>query len=281
MPRLVDVANRFRPYVPERSLPRLIDLRTSRALRNPQALARAQTQLATLLQHSSRADEIDQLVPARIRHHIELAETRWHLDLMTRQAIRNPEVLVNRDRTRGYILNFLHHHLYEGLFGSLARQHAVIVDVVANAVLYRPDAQHWMAQQLRVVTFGGCRTTPNDVGFQAIVDIIKPGVVMGLGTDFPGSTRVSMLGRDFMMSSGAARIAQITDSPVVVATVQREGNSTFFELSEPLEPSAYPDPMHLLNAMLAIHEPAILAWPEAVDGPEVLWRLAPDHPKIT
>src|SRR3546814_15457018 len=83
----------------------------------------------------------------------------------------------------------------------------------------------------------------------------------------PGKTDVEFLGRRVMGSFGAARLAALSDSQIVVVTAVRDGDSHHLQLHPPLEPSDFADPKDLLAKMLRINGEAVLAWTEVFENP--------------
>jgi hypothetical protein len=60
-------------------------------------------------------------------------------------------------------------------------------------------------------------------------------------------------------------------------TSERRGNVPRIRLHEPIDPRAYGSPTALLQALVGIHEDAVLRWPEATDLPLSRWKLAAEH----
>src|SRR5206468_3560308 len=98
--------------------------------------------------------------------------------------------------------------------------------------------------------------------------------LVGIAIDVAGRTPVRFAGRHVIGTSGAARIAMRTGTPVAMLTAHDSGGPLpRLEVSEPLVPSNYPDADALLIDMLRHHERAVLAWPEASDRPAQRWHL--------
>jgi lauroyl/myristoyl acyltransferase len=129
-----------------------------------------------------------------------------------------------------------------------------------------PDA-HIAFRQHKNVCLKGTKLIPSVGGTEAIAAHLQPGTVLAIAPDVPGRTPVTFLGRPVLGSFGSARIATMTDSPVVVVSAQREGTGSYVQVHPPLDPRDFADPGDLLTAILRTHEPAILAWPEAVESP--------------
>lgn len=221
-----------------------------------------------LLEHTERADEIPELADAYAFHTAMRAHKRWHPWKMRRQEVRGIEWLTTkRDPNRGVVLNFMHHNDYAGLFASLARAGAPIYIVALPAMLV-PGVDPAMRQHMRIVMSGkGNITVPASGGTEFIASQMKPGLTMAVASDLPGHTEVPFLGRRVYASFGSARIATMTNSPVVIVTAVREGDGHYLQVHPPLEPGDFADPLDLLTEILRIHGEAILAWPEALESP--------------
>lgn len=203
-------------------------------------------------------------------------ELRLHPELITHQRIENLDVLVNRDLDRPCVLNFVHHGHFDGLFGSLAR-HGMRCHVVTDTVLASPDGPAYFAQHLKVVRTGGAEILWTSLKFAGLLDRLRAGAVMAIASDVPGRTEVSLFGRRWSLASGAARLAHTTSCPVVLATYHRDAEGPFVRLSDPIEPAAFAGPEQLLQHMMEMHEPAIVAWPGSVEQPTGMWTRAHTH----
>ena len=191
---------------------------------------------------------------------------RWHPRAITRQPVRGIEWLTTRrDPARGVVLSFAHHHHYDGMFGSVAR-HGVKIHAVMTPEIMGGNGGVAFQQHERVVGRGG-EIVPSDVGTEALAALLSPGTTLAIASDFPGRTPVTFLGRRVLGSFGAARLASMTKSPVVVVTARREGCSSYLQLDEPIDPKDVPDAGALLDEILRRHGEAFLAWPEAVEAP--------------
>jgi hypothetical protein len=82
------------------------------------------------------------------------------------------------------------------------------------------------------------------------------------------------LGRDVIGSFGAVRLATATGAPVVVMTAERsDGHLPVVRLHEHFDPRQFPSPQKLLDAILAVHEPCLVRWPELYDIPTSHWGI--------
>jgi hypothetical protein len=69
-------------------------------------------------------------------------------------------------------------------------------------------------------------------------------------------------------------------SPVVVMTQELSDGSPrpVVRFHEPLMPADHPDARSLLEAMLAVHERAVVQWPELYDIPLRRWGRPEERP---
>jgi lauroyl/myristoyl acyltransferase len=225
----------------------------------------AEGQMEFLVGRSERAHELPELARAYAEHMALRAYLRFHPRAITQQEVRGIEHLTERDLSRGVLLSFMHHNRYDGMFASVAR-HGVELTSVMTPGMLAPDA-HLAYRQHKNVVLRGTKLIPSVGGTEAIASHLRPGTVLAIAPDVAGRTPVTWLGRPVLGSFGSARIAALTDSPVVVVTAHREGDGSFVQVHPPLDPRDHPDPGDLLDAILRTHEPAILAWPEAVESP--------------
>jgi hypothetical protein len=264
-----------RRVVPVRFVPTLVRWRLDQLWADPDFRREQEDQMRFLLEHTSRASEVSELGYAYAEQMLLRAHLRWHWRTISRQEVRGVEWLTTRrDPNRAIVLSFMHHNRYDGLFGSLARAGAPCHALMARELML-PEAGTVYRQHRRVVT-RGAHVVPADIGTEAIADVLRPGVTLAIASDFPGRTPVTFLGRRVLGSFGAARIATLTNSPVVLVTARRDGAGSFVQVEAPLEPADYAGPAELLDDILRRHEEPVLAWPEALDGPKARWGVLED-----
>jgi lauroyl/myristoyl acyltransferase len=145
--------------------------------------------------------------------------------------------------------------------------------MVVYPYMVRDDAPRWLQQHIRVACSGGGSPLSAGVGAQGIIDRLTRGHVVAIATDVPGRTPLRFAGRDVVGSFGAARTAADAGSPVVVMTTERDAQGPFVRVHEALEPKHFDSPQALLQHLVAVHERAVLAWPEACDLPLSRWKL--------
>ncbi|MFL6062446.1 MAG: hypothetical protein ACJ72E_14525 [Marmoricola sp.] len=276
MVRSDDLVQRVRGLVPAAALPGLVRRRVERLWADPVYRAEQQAEMRFLLEHTARADEVARLARGYCEDAMLRGYLRWHPRAITRQPVDGAHWLTTRrDTSRPVVLSFVHHARYDGLFASLAR-HGADLDILTLPDALEPDAPAPIRQHVRVVRRGG-RMVPTTGGTEAIIAAMRPGSVWAIASDVPGRTPVEFLGREVLGSFGAARIAFLTDSPVVLVTSHRvvPGLSlgSRLQVHAPLEPRDFAGPGDLLAEILRRHGEAVLAWPEALDNPRARWGV--------
>lgn len=275
MGKTLDSLQHVRSLVPAAALPGVVRRRVDRLWEHEAFRAGNEASMRFLLEHTERAAEIPELARAHAEQSLLRSFLRYHPRRITRQEVRGVEWLTTRrDPSRPMVLNFMHHHRYDGMFGSL-RRHGVETTVLTLPWALGPEAPKLTRQHMSVVA-RGATVRPASGGTAALVEEMKPGVIMAIASDVPGQTPVNFLGRDVLGSFGAARVATLSDSPVVIVTAHREGEGSYLQVHEPLEPGDFADPADLLAEMLRTHEAPILAWPEALDMPLQRWGRLDD-----
>lgn len=271
MSRTSEAVQRVRGLIPAAVLPSLVRRRIDRLWEDPAFRALQERQMRFVLECTERADEVPELARAYAEQMMLRSYLRWHPRRITRQPVRGVAWLTTRrDPERPVVLSFLHHHRYDGMFGSLARL-GVTCDIVTLPDALAPDAPVQIKQHVRVVRRGG-PMIPTTGGTQALVARMVPGTTLAIASDVPGRSPVEFLGRKVLGSSGAARIAVMTNSPVVLVTAHRDGaGGSYLQVHEPLEPGSFDGVTGLLDEMLRLHGEAVLAWPEALDSPVARW----------
>jgi lauroyl/myristoyl acyltransferase len=261
-----------RRVVPPKYLPALVRWRLDKLWTDPAFRQMQEGQMRFLLEHTERAGEVPELAYAYAEYTMLRNYLRWHPKPILNQRVRGAEWLTTaRDPDRPVILSFMHHHRYEGMFASLARNGAPC-HILALPAVIGPDVEIGMRQHIRLVANGGT-LVPASGGTDAIAAQLRPGMIMAIASDVPGRTPVTFLGRRVLASFGAARIATMTNSQVVLARHRRDADGPYIEVDEPLEPRDFAKPAELLDEMLRRHGEAVLDWPEALDTPRARWGI--------
>ncbi len=265
---LADNAQRLRALVPVRLVPALVKRRLDRVwTAYPEYRAQQEDAMRFLLEHTERAPEIPELAYRHAEQMLLRSFLRWHPRLVARQPVRGIEWLTTkRDQSRGVVLSFAHHNWYDGLWGSLVHAGAPRCMAVMARELMEGEAgmaykQHWKLIDM------GADSVPATAGTEAIVALLQPGATVAIASDVPGRTPVTFLGRKVLGSFGAARIATLADSPVVLVTSWRDETGHHLLVDEPLDPRDFDKPEDLLDAILRRHGEAVLAWPEVTEAP--------------
>lgn len=255
-----------RRLVPVSAVPALAERRLERLWGDEQFRRQQVAAMEFLLGESERADEVPQLAREYTKQMLIRAHMRWHPRVITRQRVKGIEWLTNRDLSRGTILSFTHHHRFDGMFGSLVNAGGPQQKIVITEGLTKREAGVALAQHLRVASRGG-EFVFSESGTKALAQQLRPGAVLSIAPDFPGRTPVTFLGRRVLAPMGTPRLAQLTNSPIVLVTHRRDGEGPYLQLEAPLEPGDFDDPVELLEEILRRHAEPILAWPEAVEAP--------------
>ena len=267
----------LRAHVPVPLIPLLVAVRSALAWRRASVREDARAQMAFLLEHTRPDADLDAVAKAYVRAQARRGELRWHPELLTGLRVEGMEHLfAARDRGRGVILSFTHHGLYDGGFPSIARL-GVRAHMVCYPYMLEPDAPTWLRQHVKVALAHGGTAVPASVRTDGMLELLAQGVVLAIASDVPGSSPVCFAGREVLGSAGAARLATAAGSTVVLMSSEADEHGPLFRLHEPLDPADFPDPMKLLDRILAGHEAVQLRWPEATDLPLSRWGTVDDE----
>ncbi len=272
-PSMEERIGRLRGRVPRSAIPAVVAVRSRLAWSREAVREDARAQMKFLLEHTKPDADLEATAHAYVRYQAWRGESRWHPELITDLPIVGMEHLAAaREGGRGVIISFMHHAHYEGSFASIA-QRGVCAQVLVYPYMLRDDAPTWLKQHLNVARSGGAVPISAGIGTEDMVALLNSGEVLGIASDVPGHTPVRFVGRDVVGSYGAARLAAATASPVVVMTSDPGPDGPIVRLHEPLEPQRFESPKELLQAMLELHEAALVQWPEATDLPLSRWTL--------
>lgn len=249
--------------------PTIVRVRHRLARHNAFKVASSRWQMEVLLDALPEYD-LDEMTAKHLWFTQRRAEYRFHPDLVSDQEIIGLEHLVAaREQGHGVLLSFLHYGHYDGMFLALKKA-GVETDAVVVPFLYAGIGSDWQRQHARLLRMG---TTLHSVegGSPAVRALLAQGRVVALASDVTSRTKVHFLGKDRRASFGAPRLAHETGVPVVVLTVEWLGDRQRIRLHEALDPGLYDGPEELFDAMLAIHERAVRAWPWAYELPQDRW----------
>jgi lauroyl/myristoyl acyltransferase len=221
-----------------------------------------------LLDGSERAHEVPDLAYEFARHTILRQFVRWKVRAITSQELRGVEwITTERDVTRPMVISFVHHHQYEGIWASLTKQYGEKLIGIMLPEWMEPDAPIEYRQHRKLIEVAGELHPAGGAKFM-MDNYLRPGDRFVISPDLAGNVPVTFLGKQFLCSPGASRMAFIKKAPVVCVTTHRSGKRHYVQFHPPLEPNDYANASELNQAMFDIHAPAILAWPEALDTPK-------------
>lgn len=268
------MAAALRERLPAAAIPPLYRLRLRQDLRTPRVLEQARGHMEYLVGAVLPDADLDALARGYLGWSRWRIETRWHIDRYHR-PVRMEGVEHLDAGSRGAVLNFLHHGPFERLGMSMA-PHGHHLHMMMAPWFYDEQVAPWLRQHRRI-TERDCSTFSSAEGSAGVRARLEAGQLVGIATDMPGTAKVRFLGRDRMGSFGAARLAHETGRPVLVVTSHRDaGGEPVLRVHEPLDPAEFADARALLDRMLRIHEPAVLAWPESYEEPRSKWGSV-DH----
>lgn len=231
-----------------------------------------------LVGETGRATE----VPALAQRHLYTQQMRIELEfrpwLIGNQPVHNVDVFHRlREQGRGALFNYMHHGYNAGAMASFGA-HGVPIHVSMAPQYFEAGSGYWGMRNrwhVRSVRMNGTRTF-NAVGaFSLIADLLRAGEFVALAHDFPGSTWTTFLGRQVGARSGVAKLSLRTGAPVVVVTSSPHGLTAQVHAHEPIEPGDFETVDALQREIFRRHEPAVLAWPEALITPLTRWTPEP------
>lgn len=234
-----------------------------------------------LLDRSPRAAEADGLAKEYGYWSLKRSELLWHPHRLASLPLSGVDTLrAAQAEGRGVILSFNHHGWFVASFSALRRQGIETHLAAANHYFLdtpkpgyhgRHDRQHLIDCALGANTFNAVGSFPH------IRDLLERGQIVALAFDVPGPARTEVLGRTVYTAPGIARTAKTTGALIVPLTMWNTRGpigSARIE-SPPLDPNAYESVEDLHAAVVARHEPALLAWPDAVEWPLLRWTEEP------
>jgi lauroyl/myristoyl acyltransferase len=201
-------------------------------------------------------------------------ELRWRPTLTTKQTIENLETLrLAASAGRGVILSFLHHGQYEGIFPSLGRYGFQLhLPVHPMMVRQEPAPPAHFAQHLAVTTSLGAKAFSSSHSYDHMKFLLKQGHIVGVANDVPGVMRSRFLGRDIKSAPGAALLAVDTGAPIVPITAHRSSWFQTLRIENPVTVAHSSDVASIQEEIFHRHEPAIAAWPGALQEPLRHWK---------
>lgn len=254
---------------------RLLARRTRKALVSPRYQSIGRQQMTHLLKDVATDAEIDDAVQRFIEFYLYEGELRWHPEQSMSTRVEGVEHLqAAHAQGRGVVLHFAHHGLYSGMFGAVRRASGIDVSVLCFDGALGWNVGPNVRQHILVVRRGGELVYAGE-GKEGIARRLAEGRIVAIASDAPGNSVVSFAGHDVKVASGAVWAARDANCPIVTIDSWRDEDGTvLLRLEPPIDPADHEDPKALLQQLVATHEKAILAWPEATYGPTVTWPLA-------
>lgn len=266
-----DIVETLRSRTPDALVPVVVALRSRLEWAVPATRRQAREQMEFLVGADGRRADVERLAHAYVHEMARRAEVRWHPALATNVRVEGAEQAATALAAgRGAILSFMHHGLYDRVFTPLARL-GLPLTIAVYPYMLQDDAPAWIRQHVRVNTIGGAQVVTTDIGAAGFTELLEGGAMLGIASDVPGRTPVTFAGRRVLGSFGAARLAVATGAPVVLMTSERDAAGEHVRLHPPLEPGRFTSAESLLAEIVARHERAVLAWPEASDLPLSRW----------
>lgn len=232
--------------------------------------------MAHLLADVADAGTIEDASLRYLRFQLRAEALRWHPKRIVDQPVDGIEhILEAREQGQGVVISFVHHGLFAGMFGALSDA-GVPNTVVAASDLLGPDVGPNMRQHIRVVGRGGALLPASD-GIAGIVERLRLGDVVCVACDVPGSSVLPFAGRYTRCSSGGLRAARIAGAPVVLVSHYAAVGGTRIRLYPPLRPQDFESVDEMMRHVMAHHERAVLALPEATYLPRLCWQVPEDR----
>lgn len=233
-----------------------------------------------LLDRSPRRDEVAAL--ARRYAYVSLIRDvrMWRPWRVGKVPVEGAEVLSQMARERqGAILSFMHHGPFGELPGALDR-HGIRLHVPVASQMVRDlrpgypgrrDRRHVLnVRHRRAIVFDAAGS------FDYMTRLIQEGATIMLANDLPGRLPMNFLGRRVGAASGLARLAHATAAPIFPVSSVPYRTFGRFVVQPPIDPTEFATLEALQAEIARRHEPAILAWPEALEWPWLRWTVLDD-----
>ena len=268
------VAGRLRGMLPVPLMLALARLRAWLGWRNEAVRADARKQMTFLLEHTNPSD-IEDASKRYVYRQALRGELRWHPDVTTDlrfEGLENLEKAVAHGK--GVVFNWMHHGQVEATAKPMAEAGFHMRQVGAEKLFGPLPA--WLRQHLKIAAMGGSVMVSAARGSEGLLEELRAGHTLSIAVDVPGRTPMRFLGRDVIGSFGAPRFAIMTGAPVVIMTSELahpDDVTPLMRIHPPLWAEDFEGPQELLEAMLEVHEPYLVRWPELYDIPLSHWGL--------
>jgi lauroyl/myristoyl acyltransferase len=269
------------------------ELRGGRAWRrNPAAREDALRATAAIVGASERAGELESLARRRLieANLYEVLFWRpWRPPELDERSRENLAAAVARGR--GVLLSGCHLGPFFLCMSAVATVHRAPVGMVGPWLLEQTGGR-WGRRTERWrngIAQRGELMLPTGGAFERIVALLAQGELVRVHFDMPGSVETSFLGKPAELAGGTARLAKLSEAPVLTIHTRRIGDEVLTSIGAPLDPRDYPGSRELHEELARIHERAILETPEQLEDPNrpgawaggataEVWRRAPADP---
>jgi hypothetical protein len=208
------------------------------------------------------------------------AELHWRPWLGSRAPIEGFEHLTGAlSDGRGVILATVHIGPFVGLVHALAARGIKVY--ISGGRWGGGEAAldgrrgRWTLMQNRWVEEAGSRWVNRGGSYPVLRALLERGEICFLTVDAPGSVEVELAGHTARVRGGLASLALETGAPIVPGVTLRRGFGQAARLLEPIDPSAFDDPVELTRHLAAVLGELLLRDPEQVHlNVFRLWRAS-------
>jgi lauroyl/myristoyl acyltransferase len=275
--QLAAVARRL---VPRFAVPGVVALRLALAQRNPRRMANARKHMTFLIERSGIAHDIDAAAVRYLQWEIWRREARWHPSMFPVQPVRGMENLLDaQHRSGGVVISGMHLGPYESSLYSISAAGATEVEGLISPRCF-VDKPKPADRQYRKLMGRGVKVHDASIGVAGIVRLLDAGSTLFIFCDVPGSVPRQFAGQIVRGASGLAVAAISTSSLVVPAVHVKDEQGWYIRLLPALDPCDFDSPQALLQALASIHEPHVLAHPEAQLSPLNRWTIPADNSMV-
>lgn len=239
----------------------------------------ARAAMAFLLGATARAGDVEAIARRHVAYIAEHSELFWYPDLGRRLPVENADALRAFVRDGGGLIHFMHHGPVPHLAAAMLRETGEKPWSPVADWFFEPEAglQAHKHRACLTAIMRGSEVFPADGAALTIPRLLAEGKVVPIASDLPGRLRTTFLGRRVGVHPGTVRFAIKSGRPILCASFRRRTHRLpAIVVHPPLDPRAFASPAELQTAIFALHEPAVLAWPEALESPFERWRLLPE-----
>jgi lauroyl/myristoyl acyltransferase len=250
-----------------------------RERRNPRELESARAMFETLLEHTPRAHEAEEIARRWMAEKSIVAELFWRPWLSRDAEVTGAENWHDaKSRGRGVILAYGHIMPTFAMFPALAARGMLFHSVIGpHYWAAKPpgypglEILRWLAYAED--SFGTASLVRADRGSGSrILELLAANEVVNIAFDVPGSTPTRFLGRTVGLAPGPPRLAETSGAVILPVINSRAGTKVSVALQEPIDPLEIDDPQALRHALTTIFERHLVARPETV---QLAWDPLP------